>query len=298
MLQTANKSIRYSKESAASLRLCALAGDFTRALLAVLICLPLLSSVVRAHEGLHEQIVAITGKIRLDPKNASLYLKRGELHRLHRDWSRAAADYNRAARLEPGLHVVELARGKMLLESGRPRQAKFVLDRFLIQQPNHVEGLLTRARVLTRLAARLEAAEGFTQALSLAPTPEPELYLERAQVLAGDKRHVEEALRRLDEGIKRLGPLVTLELAAIDLELQRKNYKAALTRLDLIAAQSARKETWLVRRGEILRDAGRIEEARAAFDAALVAIDSLPPERRQNRAVTALELRARSGLKF
>jgi len=85
-----------------------------------------------------------------------------------------------------------------------------------------------------------------------------------------------------------------LQLPAIELELRRQNYDGALSRLDLIAAQSERKEAWLVRRGEILKLAGRDEEARAAFNAALVAIDSLPPARRQNKAVTALQVRARS----
>ena len=269
-----------------------------RVVAGVVICLTLLSSVVRAHEGLHEQIVAVTAKIKRDPKNATLYLQRGELHRLHRDWSRAAADYDRAARLQPSLTIIDLARGKMLFESHRLQQAKFVLDRFLQQQPKHVEGFITRARVLARIGARDQAARDFTQALTLAPTPEPELYLERAQVLTEDARYIEEALRGLDEGIARLGPLVTLQLLAIDLESRRKNYDAALTRLDLIAAQSERKEMWLVRRGEILRNAGRIEEARATFKAALDAIDALPPHRRQNRSVSALELRARSGLKL
>jgi predicted negative regulator of RcsB-dependent stress response len=102
------------------------------------------------------------------------------------------------------------------------------------------------------------------------------------------------ALSGLDEGIKKLGPLVTLQLMPIDLELRRHNYDGALNRLALIAAQSERKETWLVRRGEILKLAGKEEEARAAFNDALVAIESLPPERRQSKAVTALELRAHS----
>lgn len=261
-------------------------------LLGVAICLALIPSFARAHEGLHEQIEAITAKIKRDPKNAALYLQRGELYRLHHEWARAAADYDRASRLQPGLTIVDLGRGKMLLESRRFRQAKVVLDRFLQQQPRHVEGLITRGRVLAKIGARLDAANDFTGALTL--TPEPELYLERAQVLAGDERHVQEALRGLDEGIKQLGPVVTLELAAIDLELRRNNYDAALTRLDVITAQSERKETWLVRRGEILKAAGRHEEARKAFSAALVAIESLPPERRQSRAMTALQLRARS----
>jgi predicted Zn-dependent protease len=266
-------------------------------LLSIAICVTLLPSFVNAHEGLHEQIAAITAKIKRDPKNASLYLQRGELHRLHRDWSGAAADYDRAARLQPALKIVDLARGKMLFESGRLQRAQFTLDRFLSQQPGHYEGLLTRARVLAKLGKRRDAARDFTQALSASPAPEPELYLERARVLSAGEQHISEALHDLDEGIATLGPVVTLQLAAIDLELRRNNYDAALTRLDQIAAQSERKEAWLVRRGEILKLAGRDEEARAAFNAALVAIDSLPAGQRQSRSVTALELRARSALR-
>jgi tetratricopeptide (TPR) repeat protein len=275
-------------------------GMNLRKLAGATLCVALLWSFAHAHEGLHEQILAVTAKIKRDPKNASLYLHRGELHRLHRDWTRAAADYDRAARLQPNLTIVDLARGKMLFEAGRLQRAKFTLDRFLSQQPGHYEGLLTRARVLARIGARNDAIKDFTQALDLAEssTPEPELYLERAQVTAGDAQRIAEALNGLDEGIKRLGPLVTLQLAAIDLELRRHNYDGALHRLDLIAAQSERKESWLVRRGEILKLAGRDEEARAAFNAALVAIESLPPARRQSRAITALQLRARAALKL
>jgi predicted Zn-dependent protease len=256
----------------------------------------LLSSFAYAHEGLHEQIAAITAKIKRDPKNASLYLQRGELHRLHCDWSRAATDYNRAARLQPGLTIVDLARGKMLFESGRLQRSKLVLDRFLSQQPNHFEGLTTRARVLAKLGSTADAIKDFTGAI--AQSPEPELYLERAETTVRDGKRLDEALSGLDEGIKRLGPIVTLQLPAIELELRRQNYEGALSRLDLIAAQSERKETWLVRRGEILRLTGRDEEARAAFNAALVAIESLPPWRRQSKAVTALQVRARSALKL
>ncbi len=262
----------------------------------VAICVGL-SLPVQAHEGLHEQIAAITAKIKRDPKNASLYLQRGELHRLHRDWVRATADYDRAEHLQPGLQIVDLARGKMLFDSGKLQRAKLTLDRFLSRQPGHYEGLITRARVLAKLDARLDAARDFTQALSLSPVPEPELYLERALVLAADIGQLDEAVRGLDEGINKLGPVVTLQLTAIDLELRRKNYDGALVRLDQIAAQSQRKESWLVRLGEILKLAGRDDEARAAFNAALTAIESLPPAHRQSRSVSALELRARSALK-
>jgi len=156
----------------------------------------------------------------------------------------------------------------------------------------HYEALLTRARVLAKLDDRTNAARDFTAALAMSSIPEPELYLERANV-----QPVDEALRGLDDGINKLGPVVTLQIAAIELELRRKNYDGALARLDQITAQSERKEAWLVKRGEILKLAGRDDEARAAFNAALVAIEALPPAYRQSRAVTALELRARSALK-
>lgn len=265
-------------------------------LLGFVVCLTLLPSFAHAHEGLHEQIAAITAKIKRDPKNASLYLQRGELHRLHHDWNRAAADYDRAARLQPGLAIVDVARGKMLFDSGRFQRAKLVLDRFLTQQPNHFDAVITRARVLAKLGFTASAVNDFSRAI--ARSPDPELYLERADLLARDGKHVDEALSGLDEGIKQLGPIVTLQLPAIELELRRQNYDGALSRLDLIAAQSERKEAWLVRRGEILKLAGRGEEACAAFSAALVAIDSLPPARRQSKAVVALEVRARSALKL
>ena len=230
-------------------------------LLSGAICIALLPLFARAHEGLHEQIAAITAKIRRDPKNASLYLQRGELHRFHRDWVRAAADYDRAERLQPSLKIVELARAKMFFDSGKLQRAKLTLDRFLAQQPGHYEALVARARVLAKLRDRTSAARDFTAALAMSSTPEPELYLERANVLAGDEQRIYEALGGLDDGIRKLGPVVTLQLAAIELELRRKNYDAALTRLDQIAVQSERKEPWLVRRGEILKLAGRVHSA-------------------------------------
>lgn len=265
-------------------------------LVGIAACLALLSPFARAHEGLHEQIQAVTVKIKRDPKNASLYLQRGELYRLHRDWNRAAADYDRAARLQPDLKIIDLARGKMLFESGRLQRARFTLDRFLSRQTGHYEALITRARVLTKLGLREDAIKDFSDALAKSSTPDPDLYIERAQVTAGDEKRIDEALNGLDEGIKRLGPVVTLQLPAIDLELRRHNYDGALARLDLVTSQSERKETWLVRRGEILLLAGRQKEARAAFNAALLAIESLPPAHRQNRTVTTLEVRARSAL--
>jgi tetratricopeptide (TPR) repeat protein len=247
-----------------------------------------------AHDGLHDQIEQVTRRIAETPGDGALYLKRGELYRLHGEWDRALADLDRASRLAPGLAAVEFARGRTLLEAGRPAEARAALDRFLAHAPAHVEALLTRARARAALGEHAGAAADYTRALELMPRPEPDVYLERARALAAADR-VEEAVRGLDEGIARLGPLVTLELCAVDLERRLGRVDAALARVDLLASRSPRKETWLARRGEILDAAGRADEARAAFAAALDAIRALPADRR-TRAVVELERQLRDRL--
>ena len=93
------------------------------------------------------------------------------------------------------------------------------------------------------------------------------------------------------------GIYTTVPLAVNSSELSRGRYERALERLERIAAQSPRKEPWLIRRGEILEQAGRTDEARAAYAGALEAIESLPSTRRWNRAAQRLEATAREGRK-
>ena len=266
----------------------------------VVVPLAALTPPALAHPAIEVQVAALTKQIELDPGNATLYLRRGELHRVHRDWDTAMADYERAHSLDPELDIVHLSRGRMLLEAGWPKAAKVALDRFVSRRPDHVTARVTRARVLAKLGRYRAAAADFTRAIALIQSPHkpiPEYYLERARALAAaGPAHLDQALRGLDEGVERLGPLVTLQLYAIELELKAKRYDAALARLDRIAAGAARKERWLARRGEILAHAGRHAEARAAWVQARTAIAALPPRRRGTRAVAELENRIRMAL--
>src|ERR1044072_144612 len=95
---------------------------------AAMLCVPCLAF---GHADIETQIAAVTERIEKEPLNAELYLKRGELQRMHANWQEAEADYSRAAKLNPKLATVELARGNMLLDSGRAELAKEAFDRFL-----------------------------------------------------------------------------------------------------------------------------------------------------------------------
>jgi len=250
-----------------------------------------------AHGDLHEQIEAASKRIANDPGDARLYLKRGELRRIHEEYAAALGDLKRARDLDPRLSAVDLALGKLWLQAGNAETARVELDRFLAKDPDHPDARLHRARALVKVGERRAAVEDYTRALAKHPEPRPEHYIERAQALAAEgPARFDEAIRGIDEGLKRLGPGVTLRLQAVELEVAAKRFDAALARLDEARRGAARPETWLVRRAEILKQAGRAKEAREAFSAALAAIESLPATRRQTRSTAELERRVRAAL--
>jgi tetratricopeptide (TPR) repeat protein len=255
----------------------------------------LLLPLVTAHEDLESQIARITKQIEQEPERAVLYFRRAELHRLHEDWPAAREDLARAAARDPELAAVDLALGRVCNLSGDARAARTALDRFLARRPDHAEGRIERARARASLGDRAGAVEDYTAAIARMDEPWAQNYLERSEVLRTDGK-IDEAIRGLEEGVRRIGAALPLQLALLDLELEAGRIDAALKRLETVAAASERKDLWLVRRGEILRRAGRDEEARKAFQSALAAIHALPASRRKTRFTQDLELRARNGL--
>lgn len=250
-----------------------------------------------AHGELHDLIENISREIALKPRNPYLYLNRAELHRGHSDWDSALADLERAEALSNQWSLVHFARARLLLSAEWFQSAKVAADRFLEKEPDNLECLVVRARARVKLADPLGAADDYTRAIAVAEPPTPELYLERAKALAGaGAAYLDRALQGLEEGLGKLGPLATLQLAAIDLELQQKRMDAALARVDKIMAQAPRKETWLARRGEILQQAGRNEEAAQAYSTALKEMEALPSHRRTVPAMVELQNRLRKAL--
>jgi len=253
------------------------------------------SAAAKAHDEPSNQIAVLTWQIAAEPGNAILYLRRAELYRLDSEFPAALADYSTARRLDPGLVIADLGEGRALLDANRPGEARRLLERFVRAKPNDAEGRLELARALVRLHGTNAADAEYARAIAVAPEPRPDVYFERARFLRAAGR-LPAAIRVLDDGIARLGPLASLEELAIELELEGKNPDGALARLDRIFPPGARQGTRLARRGEILAGAGRSAEARETFLRAQRAIESLPSRLRQTRAVQKLEGRVRSSL--
>lgn len=248
----------------------------------------------QAHRGVDEQIVELDRVIQAGPVSAGLYLRRAELHRIHRDWEAARADYQSAYALAPDLLAVTLAHGRMSQESGRADEALQHLDSFLRTHPDHVEARIIRARALLALARYDEAVTEYERASASAARAGqgaggfgPDQILEQARALTAAGRYVQ-ALKVLDDGLNRLGQPVTLQLYAIDVERHLGDYRAALMRADLLPEARHNRVRWFARRAEILAETGRIGAARDSYRQALDVWQKWPSRRRQTRAAQRL----------
>src|SRR5262245_9979776 len=228
----------------------------------------LIPRIAAAHAAPSERIGWLTEQIDRHPQ-PRLYLERGDLYRESGDRARARADYRRARRIGSDPAGIDLRLGILALEAGRPATAPRAFERRLRTRPDPPRYRLP-ARALQDLGEPLEAAADFQRSIATTPPDRvsPEDYLAWANALAAGMRRPE-AIEALDEGMRRLGPIVSLQLPAITLDLGLGRVEEALGRLDALREGPGRPEIWLARRGEILEAVGRAGEARGAYSEAL-----------------------------
>jgi predicted Zn-dependent protease len=261
---------------------------------AVLLALACLD--VRAHGDDQLLIDALTEELAKAP-DADLFIRRGELFRHHQEWEKSAADFTAAARLEPKLEIVDFFRARLLLEAGEPSKARPFIERFLKSTPDEAEGWFLRGDVRGALGEHEAGALDYAEGIRRAPHPRPEHYLRRAKFLAAAPgANLKRVIAAVDEGIEKLGPVISLMEYAINLDLEGKNYDGALARIAKAMEHSPRRETWLVRQGDVLLKSGRTSEAVAAYRAALAAIEELPPRYRETVPIEKLARDARTSL--
>lgn len=93
------------------------------------------------------------------------------------------------------------------------------------------------------------------------------------------------ALTILDEGMGRLGPLVTLQLPAIRLEVSLLNFKGAIRRVDGLIASVSRNEQYWLQKAEISYQAGWLPLAWGCTRRAAEGIEKLPAHFRRTQLV-------------
>ena len=257
----------------------------------LLLGLTLVTQPAYAHGDVHERIDALSQRIATpDPDTANVYLERSGLYRLDGDIDRALADIATATSINPALPQLDWFRAQLLHEAKLSRTALVSLNRFLRNQRNHLDARLLRARIHARLGNGQAAAADYGHAINQMEHPGPDCFLERANAIgAGPAPDVQTALQGLDEGIRSLGPIPSLQLRAIQLERKLGNVDAALARLQTLIDRSPHNANLIGQKGDILHEAGHVDRARAAYREALDRIESLPQSRRASRDSKTLQ---------
>lgn len=251
-----------------------------------------------AHGDAHIQIEDLNRQIATNSTHAPLFLRRAELHRLDGNWTNAIADLKQAAVLDPALPGVALEYGRVYFDAGQPERALPPLNDFLKANPSNAIGRLVRARARAWAGQTQPALEDYGVAIQCSRNPGPDLFLERAGVYRGlGKAGLEPALQSLMEGLQSVGPVLSLEMAVMDLEVDLERWDAALKRLDRVALAAPRRDRWLMRRAEVLELAGRKPEAQGSWKEALQEFNALPERLRTSKSgqQQAATLRERVG---
>ncbi len=251
------------------------------------LCYP---AVSLAHDGIHARLARADTVIAEDPGQAQLWVQRADLLREHGDMSLAWADLRRARSLPGGAAEVLFVEALLARDLGWSHLARRRITEHLALHPQDGVGHVLHGELLASLGRKAAALEAYQRALETHEAPAPDLYLAAAATLKnqGDPG-LEAGLVLIEEGLQRLGDLVSLQLEAIDLEVGLCRPDQALARLDALIAASPRPERWLVQKGDLLLDAGRGGAARAAYLAAQAALRAGGQRRSHTAAAAALQ---------
>jgi predicted Zn-dependent protease len=250
------------------------------------------ASPLWAHPELAEVQGAVDQLLTTSPDDPTLLIRQGHLREEAHDWDGALVSFTHALSHGGDADVIAAARAHVFLEAGFPRMATLEYDTLLAKQPDAFDILFERGRARLALGQVEAADRDFTRAVAHMRAPRPEHVIVHAQgwLKVGNSAN---ALRALDDGIRRVGPLPSLLLTAVDLDVELQHYDEALARLDVLLVQTPTNEAWIARRADVLQQAGRAEEARAEQARALRQIESRPLERR-SRATRELADRLRT----
>lgn len=235
---------------------------------------------VRGEDEVAEMLEIFTKQLETAPHNTEVLMLRARMFLVARQYDQALADLNLAGRLKPSAEI-EREKARALIEGGWKEEGLKKANDYIRSNPKDWEAYTIRARLNQQLGKVDEANRDYGLALENAPQPSLELYIERAKLLnSAGGTYPSQAIATLESGIKRIGSVVTLEQAALEVEKAQGNYDAALSRLERMTKKMPLKDTFLAERGDILAQAGRYDEAHEAYQAALDELGKLPAFKR------------------
>lgn len=251
--------------------------------------------VANAHGDLDERIEEVSELLRSRPTNPQLLFDRGILYEQHGDHDGALADFEKVAALSPHFPGLGFARARSSFGAGRFVQALSALDQIQPPESNRGDVYLWRGRILVKLGQPLRAGTNYTTAFARLERASPDVFIEYSRAIAtAGTNHYEMAIAGLDEGIKRVGPVITLNLEALEMELLIGRNDAALARVERMMKTTPNVAPLWKQKGEVLERLNRKLEAISAYSQAIALIEKLPASRRSTEANRELEVQLRA----
>jgi predicted O-linked N-acetylglucosamine transferase (SPINDLY family) len=231
-----------------------------------------------------EALASYDRAIALDPSDAEVFNNRGlALAELER-FEDALESYDRALALRPDYSEAFNGRGVALAELGRFAEALESYDRAIALNPDNTEAFSNRGNALGELKRPDEALASYERAIALKPDSIEALY-NLGNTLHGLKR-LDEALASYDRAI-----------AASPAEAFGRRAPDGLERSEEAPAGGSRERKLKLysadvfnNRGNVLREAKRLDEALASYDKA-VALRPGHAEYINNRAIALADLK-------
>ena len=242
-----------------------------------LLCLGFAAAVACGHEDEGKTIARLSDEIAAKPADGSLFTRRAALHLERGDWQECLVDLERAERM--GQRGLELFRARALME-GRHYEHAIAVVRPVADD---AMAAILLARYEAALGRVAEAAEDYHQAIKRLAYPEPDHFLEGADLLCRAGRS-SDALALLNRAPQ---TIVIVERA-----MQLEAPEAALKRLEALIEASQIKEPLLAKKAVFLGQNGREAESAAVWRTLADRITRLPPQARGSHAMSKLAQQA------
>jgi len=177
-----------------------------------------------SHPDVLSQIESLDQQLILQPGDADLLIKRGDLYRRHQDFAAAKRDFDAARVIQPDNPLLDFYQGRLLLEMGEWDRSEQMLSRYLAEHPEHAAAWSVRASARLALERYIPAAEDFGQAIRHSKRATPTLYQSQALALVeAGKPAWPQALKIIDRGLELFPQEVSLLGLGTDIALASAN---------------------------------------------------------------------------
>jgi tetratricopeptide (TPR) repeat protein len=198
-----------------------------------------------------EQLNAV---ITQQPSLQSAYIQRAALYTRTGNYPLAEKDFE-AAQTLGDLYLVSHELGAYYFKIKTYVAAINQFTNYLEHYPNHYPTLEYRAKAYREIGKTKKSLEDFSHFLETSPYTNPGHYLTVAQIILSETdqgNSIDDAISIIDLGISRSGNSPQLQSFAVQLEISREFFDAALTRHESLRDITSASPRWHVEMAEIL----------------------------------------------